>query len=417
MASIGDALFSARAGLQSHGTAISVLADNIANANTVAYKASRAEFTDLLAGSSGGAGGSVGSGSQIGGITQVFSQGTFEFTGRDLDVGIDGGGFFAVQGDTGRFYTRAGNFKIDKEGNLLNQNSLQVMGFSSSGAGGLTALNVNDRGSVDAQTSNVVITGNLDASTPATSVVPVAPASFTALNNAADFSTFVQVFDSLGASHDVTMYFFHTASNTGQVQGYVDSSEVGGAAGLPSAVFAAPLSMAYSNAGIGPVSPASDITSNIAWSNGAAAGAIDFSFNPFTQFASPSNIASISQDGVGSGSVVSFTISDDGAVFAQLDNGQSTTIGTIALVSFSNEEGLRRLGDGLYAESTNSGEPVVGTPGVGQFGALQSGALELSTSDIAADFIKLISYQRGFQGSSRVITAVNDLMNEIINLA
>lgn len=417
MASIVNGLFAGRAGIQSHGSAISVLADNIANANTIGFKAARPDFTDLLAESVGGSSGAtVGNGSQVSSITQIFNQGTFEFTGRGLDVAIDGDGFFIVGEGSGRFYSRAGNFQVRSDGVLVNQTGLPVLGFPSNGSSGLQELNVNSITQANIATNSATITGNLDASSDV-EAVPGGTPTFTELNDAAKFSTFVEVFDSLGESHTVTVFFFHTDDSpaTWEVEAYVDAGEVGGTAGEPSQIGTATLNFdddGQLTTGTDPV-----LAAAAAWSNGSAASAIDMTFDPFTQFSAPSAISSISQDGQGVGNIVSLSVEADGTLFAQLDNGLTTSIGQIALATFANNEGLRRAGNSLYVESAASGEPVVGTPDTGKFGATEAGALELSTADIADDFIKLISYQRGFQGSARIITSIDDLLSEIINLA
>jgi len=420
--SINDGLFAGRAGIQSHGSAISVLADNIANANTVGFKTSRPDFADLLAGNLGGGSAvSVGSGSSLIGVTQIFNQGTFEFTGRGLDLAIDGNGFYVVQDAGGggqRLYSRAGNFRVDEEGNLLNQNGMYVLGFPENGAGGLEPLNVNERKLDSIGTANVTIAGNLNAASEELGVPPGANPTYADLNEYKDFSTFVDVFDSLGASHSITMYYFHTGANTWEARAYVDSGDIDGqVAGSPYLLGSATLNFEPDGTRTEPIPDVDILVDNPAWASGANPDDIEVLFNPFTQYAQASSISSIAQDGTGGGSVVSFTVEEDGTLFAQLDNGQTASIGTIALANFANVEGLRRVGNSLYAETGTSGEPVIGTPGNGTFGALEAGALELSTADIASDFIKLISLQRGFQGSSRVITNIDDLLNEIINLA
>lgn len=417
MPSIIDGLFAARSGIQSQGTGISVLADNISNANTTGFKYSRADFADLIAGNLSGGGAVAGSGSQVKAITPVITQGTFEFTGRGLDVGIDGSGYLIAQDANGsgqRFYTRAGNLKVDTDGNLLNQDGYQILGFPSSGAGGLQALNVNQRATNSVQSNSITIGGNLDASAATTSVPGTL--TFNNLNNNASFSTFFDVFDSLGAKHTVTTYFFKTAANSWTANGYVDAGDVGGVAGSPSQVFTTPITFSATGALTAPLN-GGPVAGSATWSNGAAASALSFNFNPFTQFSSPSNISSISQDGTGTGNVVGFQVEANGNVFAQLDNGQTASIGFLALANFANAEALRRVGGSVYAQTSAAGEPVVGRPQTGSFGGISPGSLELSNSDIAADFIKLISFQKAFQGSSRVITNINDLLNAIVQLA
>ncbi len=431
MPSIIDGLFAGRAGIQSHGTAISVLSDNIANQNTVGFKQSRPDFVDLLAGSLSGAGAvSTGSGSSIVSTTPILNQGTFEFTGRGLDIGIDGNGYFIVS-DPGaggsRFFTRAGNFQVDTDGNVLDQNGLQVLGFRAGGSGGLEALNVNVRAQDSVESGGVTIAGNLDAETPpltagvdyllagpgtAGGAVTIGDYASTAT-----FSTFVDVFDSLGGKHTITNYFYNNGGNTWDVRAVVDDGDITGPAAAGNAVQVGQVSLDFSASGT-QLTPLNDfIVATPAWANGSTPGNIRIDFNPFTQFASASNISSISQDGTGSGSVIGFNVEPDGTLFAQLDNGQTASIGTVALSIFANAEGLSRVGNSLFAQTSGSGEPVIGTPNTGTFGALEAGALELSTADIAGDFIKLISIQRGFQGSSRIITNIDDLLNEIINLA
>lgn len=426
MPSITEGLFAGRAGIQSHGAAISVLADNVANSNTVGFKSSRAEFVDLLAGtiSGGGGGTTVGSGSEVRKVTQIFQQGTFEFTGRGLDLGIDGDGFFIVENVAGtRLYTRAGNLSIDSNGSLRDQSGNTVLGFPSSGTGALQELNVNTISTQSQPTTEVTLAGNLDASqNGGTGIDEVTlPVTFAKLGGAAEFSTFVDVFDSLGESHTVTLYFFGNAddtANTYDVAAYVDGSEInGGTAGTP-VQLGATVEVDFGSDGT-QATAADDIIAAVGvdWANEATDSDINFNLSPFTQFSTPSSISSITQDGSGTGSVTSFNVEEDGTLFALLDNGNTASVGKIALATFANPEGLSRTGDSLFIESSESGEPVVGTPAAGRFGALEAGALELSTSDIAADFIKLISLQRGFQSSSRIITNIDDLLNEIISLA
>jgi flagellar hook protein FlgE len=165
--------------------------------------------------------------------------------------------------------------------------------------------------------------------------------------------------------------------------------------------------------------PTEDITAtNIPWGNGASATqSVDFLFSPFTQFAANSNISAITQDGQGVGAVTSVSVETDGRIFALLDSGQSTIIGTVGMVNFSNVEGLQRIGGNLLQQSGSSGEPIIGKPGEGTFGSLQAGSLELSNVDLASEFVKIITLQRGFQASSRIISTIDQLLTEIIQLA
>ncbi len=431
MPSIINGLFSGRSGIASHGTAIAVVGDNISNSSTVGYKASRAEFQDLIAGGQT-SGKVVGSGSSISAISTIFDQGTLEYTGRSLDMAVDGNGLFVLANGGQRFYTRAGNFVVNEEGSIVDQNGYNVLGFISGGSGALEPLSVNNISQSQVKTTDVSIVGNIDASAKiiasaipgvtAPGVTPVSTTTYAQLNALAEYSTVVDVFDSQGGKHTVTNFFFHTAQNQYTVRSYVNSEEVDTAAtpptGVPRQIGTATL--AFNGDGTRTAPPATgsyDFTAAVPWNNGASASSIGFSFADFTQYASASNVLSINQDGKGIGTVGSISVETNGDIYALLDNGQAAIIGTVGLVNFANTEGLVRIGSTLLQQSPSSGEPVIGKPEAGTFGSVQSGSLELSTVDIATEFVKLITLQRGFQANSRIITTINQLLNEIIQLA
>jgi len=429
--SIVNGLFAGRSGIQSHGSAIAVVGDNISNASTVGFKSSRAEFEDLIAGGNT-SGKTIGSGSSIGAVSTIFEQGTLEFTGRPLDLAVDGNGLFVVAKDAQRFYTRAGNFKVDSAGFIVNQNDLAVLGFPANGTGSLEPININSIEQSSVATTSVTVSGNVNASgtplllnpqaIPLTTATPPTT-TYTDLNDAATYSTVVDVFDSLGKNHTVTFFFFRTSATAPQftVRGYVNNEDVEASptvTGFPRQV--ADFDMSFGGDGQRTDAPAAgsqDVTATINWAGGANASTIDMSFDPFTSYSAANNILSITQDGKGVGAVTNISIEDDGQIFALLSNGQSATIGTIGLANFSNVEGLTRLGKNLLAQSPDSGEPIIGQPTSGTFGSVKSGSIELSTVDIASEFVKVITLQRGFQASSRIITTINQLLNEIIQLA
>ena len=431
MPSIVNGLFAGRAGIASQGAAIAVVGDDIANSSTIGFKASRAEFEDLIAGGQA-AGQVVGSGSQLSSVAANYSQGTLEHTGNPLDLAIDGNGFFVVASGESRFYTRAGNFKTSAAGYIVNQNDQAVLGFpSSSGSGELQPLNVNSISQSSISTSKVTISANLNASATV-SVPPAAPSlagatgsttTYADLSAAADFQTDVNIFDNLGGKHTVTFFFSKTASNTWQGQGYVKSDDVdpsGSAAGLPRRIATASTTLSFNSDGTRSNSPATgsfDITANIPWNNGSGTNTVKINFNPITQYSAPSNALSISQDGQGVGTVTSLDIRKSGQVYALLSNGQNALVGTLALANFASPQGLVRVGNSLLQQSGESGEPVIGKAQTGTVGAIQAGSVELSTVDIADEFVKLITLQRGFQASSRIITTINQLLNDIVQLA
>jgi flagellar hook protein FlgE len=442
--SIINGLFAGRAGIATHGVAIGVIGDNISNANTIGFKAARTDFADLLSGGQQ-PGRVVGIGSQISNIVPIQEQGTLEFTGRTLDMAVDGTGFFVIADGAQRYYTRAGNFKVDASGFVVTAAGNAVLGFPTGGTGALAPLNINSTSDQEGiETNNVSVSGNLNASSLLATAIPgvgatpppinagaAAPATepytFAQLTNLSQFSTVVEVFDTLGASHNVSLYFFNQGAGAWQVQAYTTSEDV-----APNDVTNAPRFLDSGTITFGTdgrkATPALGTPDIILESPGAAGTGPDWGNNsdvdipinitlsPFTQFSANSAILSLDQDGLGVGSVIGVNIETDGQIFAVLDNGTNAVIGTIAFATFANEEGLTRIGDNLLQRTLQSGEPVIGTPETGNFGALQAGTLELSNTDLATEFVKLISLQRGFQASSRIISSINQLLGEIVQL-
>jgi flagellar hook protein FlgE len=431
--SIVNGLFAGRSGIASHGNAIAVAGDNISNASTPGFKANRAEFESLIAGD-GVLGRQFGSGSSTASVAMLFDQGTLEFTGRPLDLGISGTGYFVLAKEDQRFYSRAGNFKVDSSGFIVNPGGLAVLGFPANGSGALEPLNVNTIEQSAIETTEVTIAGNVNASANlvAAATIPVPgvavppTVTYANLNQFAEYSTVVDTFDSLGERHPTTLFFFHTGVNEYTIRAYVNNEDVD-AVPVPPAVgltgyprFIGEAVMTFGGDGRRnplPTPGVADFTANVAWSNGADASAIEFMFSPLTQFSSQSNILSISQDGTGVGAVQSISVGTDGKITALLSNGQQNMLGQLAMASFSNQEGLGRQTGNVFTESAASGAAIIGRAESGALGSIKSGTLELSTVDIASEFVKIITLQRGFQASSRLITTINQLLNEIIQLA
>lgn len=433
MPSIINGLFAGRAGIASHGNAIAVAGDNISNASTPGFKATRAEFESLIAGD-GVLGRQFGSGSAISTVATLFEQGTLEFTGRPLDLGVSGNGYFILARDDSRLYTRAGNFKIDTAGFIVNPAGLAVLGFPANGSGALAPINVNTVSQSAIQTTEVTISGNVnsgaaivdaaDIPNPGVAVPPTV--TYADLSLVAEYSTVVDVFDSLGERHPTSFFFFHTGVNEYTIRAYVNNEDVdatpvppgSGLTGYPRQIGEAVVTFGGDGQrDAPPVAGDPDILANVTWANGAAPSEIEFAFLPLTQYASASNILSVTQDGSGVGSVQNISVSSDGQITALLTNGQNSSLGQIAIANFANQEGLARLSGNLLAASTLSGAAIVGRPETGNYGSVKSGTLELSTVDIASEFVRIITLQRGFQASSRIITTINQLLNEIIQLA
>ncbi|RME58679.1 MAG: flagellar hook protein FlgE, partial [Candidatus Dadabacteria bacterium] len=390
---IETALYASKEGLQAHGSALSVVGDNISNANTVGYKASRPEFVDILADAESGSGSrgvlsTTGNGSQIARVRQVHVTGVVEFTARPLDAAITGEGFFIVGDSTNQRYTRVGTFALDDEGYLAAPNGDRVLGFSDASSTTLEQINLLNFDPSGSETSSVEIFGNLSSTEDTVDSVPNNPATFREIADAANFVSSFSVFDSLGEEHTITLAFFKTATNTWTAQAYINGADVGGTEDVPVQVGSnATLSFGTDGKIADADQAQAIITAQPNYSNGAAAGNFTIDLSSFTQFASGTAVSGLNQDGVAAGEVTSYEIASDGTINAVLSNGTREAIGIIALATFSNPEGLDRRSNGQFVQTELSGSPDVGLPGTQARGEIQGGAVERSTVDIANEFI------------------------------
>ena len=422
-------LFTAVSGMNANGTALSVISDNVANMNTTGFKASRAAFGDILSQQLGE--NQVGRGVLLTDVTPQFTQGTFENTASVLDLAVDGDGLFIMRDTSGAYYGRAGQFDVDKDGYVVNPSGTRLQGYSFSATGtatsGLGDINISSINSAPNISQNVTISANIDSRS-------TIPAAFDVNdpNNTSNFSSSITVYDSLGNGHIVNLYFRKSAEaatgNSWEWFGIVNGSD--SASGLTEIQGQGTLGFTNS----GELDTESAVTYPLAsggfdFNGGAAQGqVIDFDFGTSIttdggngldgtiQFASASSTSFQSQDGYSSGSLNSMTISSDGTMTGIFTNGQTRGIAQIALAKFISPTGLTKMGKGLYAESTESGQPIISTPGTSGTGTILSNTLELSNVDLAEEFVKMILSQRGFQANSRVISTSDELMVELVNL-
>ncbi len=415
--SLFPGLFTGREALMSNGTAMGVVADNISNSNTVGFKEARAEFEDLLAESVGSLFGSpfvAGDGTAVVDISSIHTQGPIDFTNRELDAAISGTGFFVLNDGANNFYSRAGNFEVDADGNIVASSGENVMGFTTESPATLVPLNTTGVSSTATATTTAVITGNLDAGAPIV-VPPAAPTSFSQLNTAANFHSSVSVLDSLGLKHEVGLYFFQKSPLTWQVDAYVADSEVGGTTSVPTQL--GTTDMTFSATGTLPEGQAVALSISPAWTGGAQATAVSMDLSGFTGFGAESNVSSVVVNGNSAGQVAGIEIDTDGTVLARLDNGESTTIGSLALASFTNQGGLERIGENKFRDTEESGVADFGLAQTEGRGLVQGGALEQSTVDIAKEFVKMISIQQGYQAGAKVVSTVDELITTTLQLA
>jgi flagellar hook protein FlgE len=441
----------ALSGLQAATVELGVTSNNIANVATSGFKESRAEFGDLFAVSPfGHSPTAVGSGVQISSVSQQFGQGNLEFTEADLDLAINGQGFYitkqsATSSDIS--YTRAGQFQIDSDGFITNNvgQFLQTFPVDTDGAVTSTSLNTTNpiqlpatTGSPQA-TTEVEVGLNLNSSTSQTDPITFDPS----ISATYAHSTSTTVFDSLGTSHVSTYYFVHdgptTATNpavlpatTGNPNNWLVFTYLDGAPtditggpsvnhpnGVGPAVAQNPAVLRFNSDGSFATSTPSAIE-NLALpqTNGSDPLTIthDFVNNTTTQFSSSFAVSRLNPDGFSTGRLTGLDISDAGLIRATFSNGVSSAVGQIALADFPNGQGLRGVGNASWKQTTDSGSPVTGVAGTGRFGLIQSGALEASNVDLTAELVNLITAQRNFQANARSIETSNSITDTIIQI-
>lgn len=397
---ISGALFAGVSGLNAISTGISVIADNIANVNTIGFKASSASFSDLLS-QTLREGVQIGRGGQLQTITQDFSQGSLQLSNNPTNLAIDGKGFFIVNDGTADLYTRAGEFSLNNNGELVNPAGLNVQGFQITGgvqAGNASNISFATTQSAPQASTTFQIGMNLDARTTV----------------GATFRSAITVFDSLGDPITLTITF--TNSTSSGTWTWAASASDGTTANTGTVAFDGSGNL---------TSPASEPTISI---TGISTGASDLSLTwdilntagatngSITGYAANSVVNSLTQDGFTAGSLRNLAVDSDGVITGLFTNGQTQQLYRLALASFTNPAGLTKLGRGVFAESAASGAPVPGTGNSGGFGSISSNSLELSNVDLAKEFVDMITAQRGFQANTRVITTVDDLLNEVVNL-
>ncbi len=416
-------LYSGVSGLATNGNAMSVIGNNIANNNTIGFKAGRTLFADLLSSSVAGSGGTsqVGRGVGLSTIDNRFSQGTFENTEVNSDLAIEGEGFFIVKEPINQssLYTRAGAFRFDAGGFLTSPEGYKVQGYQLNDrgeiSGDLTNIQVDTTSlSAPKATENVKLATNLDAGASYLGGFNIADPA-----NTTNYANSINIYDSLGNPHLLTVYFSKMDPTTNPLEwewnATVDGTQLGGA---PGPVLVGTGSLLFDTAGrMTAANPATQptIPNALTWNNNAAQNQqLNLAFST-TQYSNASIVISQSQDGYTTGSVAQLSIDNEGFVLGNYSNGQPRKLYQIALAKFANPGGLVKSGSNMFATGTNSGDAIVGTVGSG-IGKIFTNSLEQSNVDLAAEFVAMITTQRGFQASSKVITTTDEMLSELINL-
>ena len=422
-------LFSGVSGLRNHQTMMDVIGNNIANVNTTAFKAGRATFSELYAQTLRGAGRPVGTnggtdplqvglGMAVNSLDTLFSQGNIETTGNATDLAIQGDAFFVVKKEGQTLYTRAGRFDLDTTGKLVNPGTGAVLQGKMADATGaipsgttLADIAINkDIKSPAKATTLIKFAGNLDSSA---AVYNAGPPPTGGISNSS-----VTVFDSLGNKVQLTLAFTKTGPNAWNWNASIPdpapattSTNVGTGTvtfngdGTLQTMTGSPIAITPTSGAV-PMSVAIDFGTPSATAPGV--------FSGVTQTSNSSIVTAREQDGYTSGSLTNISIDAGGRIIGTFTNDTVQTLGQVMLAEFNNPGGLIRSGENTYNVSGNSG--TAGIVNAGETSKIMAGALEQSNVDLADEFTKMITAQRGFQANARVITTSDEFLQEVVNL-
>lgn len=467
--SINSAMLAGVSGLVANSSALAAISDNIANVNTVGYKRAQINFTDVVTQqtvkgrySAGGVQGTPHS--------YVSQQGLLQTSGSGTDIALSGDGFFVVTDKShpitpadARSFTRAGSFQVDSEGYLVNNAGLYLQGWPVDSLGNvdanpsdlnkLSSINVKNIGAAVVPTTSIQITANIDVNT---TVTTPSPAYNSATNSMAaydatlgtgvkpDFVIQTNVIDSLGGSHTVSMAFLKTATaNTWNAEIYGDPTEVSSGAGLApgqirsgviafnqdgsldttnTTLFANAANPQITLGGSAVPGPSAPAAATSEWDSTLGIQGQSVSFNlasaagGLTQLASASTVKSISTDGAGVGQVSGVQIDEHGMVSAVFDNGEVRQLAQIAIATFFNPDGMMAVSGNAYRPSISSGDFSLKKSGEGGAGQIASSSLEASTVDLSSEFTGLITTQRAYSASSKIIMTADQMMEELLNI-
>ena len=420
-----QAMLSGVASLKAHQTKMNVIGNNIANINTTGYKGSRVHFQDLMAQTFRAAsrpsnvlGGvnpiQVGLGVKVGAIDVHTLQGALEMTGRSTDLAIQGNGYFMLTNGRDVHYSRDGAFGLDSSGFLVHRGTgWKVLGWMADAGGRIDTNQPINASSVlqfpvgsqaaVRQTSVVQYTGNLNANAPSTQT----------------YAATVRVYDALGGAHDVTITFTNRQTPplgtppTGAVSSWEWSATVGS---TPVGDFTTGSNTRLYFNGQGELVGATTQQITITPTNGAPPFTVNLDLSQITSLAAESIVQPVYQDGFPPGTLQEFTIGIDGTIQGVFSNGLSRPMGRIALSLFANPAGLFRLGNNMWRVTDNSGLPQIGAPTTGGLGEINAGYLEQSNVDLGGEFADMIVTQRGFQANTRIVSVVDELLADVVNM-
>jgi flagellar hook protein FlgE len=399
-------MFTAVTGLSSYGNAMGVIGNNIANIGTAGFKSGRATFSELISSSMAGGSGSdqIGLGVYMNDVQTNFSQGSMTTTGNTFDLAIDGNGFYQLRDNTGTsFYSRAGQFKVDNLGQVVDASGARLQGYQADTNGNITStvggITLSSSAVPPQSTTTATFLANLDA----TATAPTATFAATDATSY-NFATGETFYDSLGDSHQLQLYFRKTGANAWGIYSQIDG-------GTP----VAQTNLAFNASGA--LTAGGTQTVSAVLTNGATTPqSLSVDLSALTQFGSPSGLISKTQDGYSSGTLDRISVDKQGQVVAQFTNGLTRALAQIVLNRFTNPDGLVNAGENHFLETVESGAALAGAPTVNGLGRILSGTVEQSNVDLGKEFVDMIITQRAFQANSRAITTSDEMLQELVNL-
>jgi flagellar hook protein FlgE len=411
-------------GLNASSKNLEVIGNNVANANTFGAKASRAEFADMYAAAMNGSGANnIGIGVNLAAVTQQFTQGSISTTESSLDVAINGSGFFQLNDNGTTVYSRNGQFQVNKDGYIVSNGGLQLMGYKADGTGTIqpgqaVPLQLPTAGIDPAATKEITLEMNLDSRAATTLPATTPQINLTdakTYNNA----TSLTVYDAKG--QDVALTYYFQKAGTDQWNVYVTAN--GTSLAVDGAGDPAPVTtMQFPTNGGNPTAPVGAVTLDIPATTNAAGAetlaitGVQLNLGSATQYGAGFGVTDLKQDGYAPGQLSGLSIEDNGIVMATYSNGQSKPAGQMELANFRNAQGLKPMGGNNWTRSYESGDPILGVPSEGNMGVLQSGALEESNVDLTAELVNMMTAQRTYQANAQTIKTQDQVLQTLVNL-
>ncbi|MFN3296404.1 flagellar hook protein FlgE [Caldimonas sp.] len=441
-------------GLNASSKNLDVIGNNVANAGTFGAKTARAEFADMYAAAMNGAGTTnIGIGVNLAAVAQQFTQGNITTTENPLDLAINGSGFFQVADvvrdpnaapntpptmDGPPLYTRNGQFKVDRNGYIVNNQGQVLLGYVANANGVITPqqarpIQLPTAGINPNPTSAIELEFNLDSRAGITrpSGGGINFNDPTTFNNA----TSVTLFDTMGQDVAVTYYFQKTAANTWDVYATANGVPLRGTSASPAPV--ATINYPPASGGNPTAAGGGSITYYMGGGGTSTDGripidvpatvrpdgsstlpiaGIQLNMGNSTQYGTTFGVTNLTQNGFAAGQLVGVTIDNSGVIMARFSNGQSRPAGQVELATFRNPQGLQPLGGNVWAATYASGVPTVSAPGSGNMGVLQAGALEESNVDLTAELVNMITAQRAYQANAQTIRTQDQVLQTLVSL-